>query len=481
MTTLALNPPTSIARTPLTDGRLLRWIVAAALLSGFCYLLTPAHQFEDGFSEENHIARHIAHGQGFLSPFDDTASAPPTSWCPPVYPFVMSLAYRVCGDRSEAVFGVIVSFNILCRAACAAALFVLGKQFADRNVGALAALMFLIHPMFLHVVDSIWDNFLALAMFLWLLCWTLRLAKSDQISKTEIAALGASLGLLLLTNTSYVLACPAIILLAATKQTWRRKAVLAALAAVAAAVVLLPWTIRNYRAFDRLFLVRGNANVELWLANQPCSYGWMTLAVLDSHPSRDAAEHRFVLQEGETKYFALCGQRFSSEYHASPGRFWFLCGERFVHAFINDTGRTGAYIWRDIDIDRYLINAFVVTAGLAGAWTAWRLKHKGVVLLGICLLAIVPYLVTQVYNRYAMPLRAILLMFAAYLIVTMAPKRRRSAWKWFRLPLLRLQFRRRVCRLPRAVDELNRVIIRRLPGAAPARKANVRKPLHRSA
>jgi 4-amino-4-deoxy-L-arabinose transferase-like glycosyltransferase len=424
MTTLALNPQASTASKPLSNGRLLRWIIAAAMLSGLCYLLTPAHQFEDGFSEEDHIARHLARGDGFLSPFDDRPQAPPTSWCPPVYPFVMSLAYRLFDQRTQAVLSAIVLFNIFCRTACAAALFALGTQFSNHNVGLLAAGLFLVHPMFLHVVDSLWDNYLALAMFLWLLWWTVQLSRADRVRKSQMAAMGAALGLLLLTNTSYALACPAMVLLALAKQNWRRRALLMTVATVAAVIVLLPWTLRNYRTFDRLFLVRGNANVELWLANQPCSYGWMSLAVLDSHPSRNAAEHRLVLEEGETKYFALCGKRFAYEYRSAPGHFWFVCGERFVHAFIFDTGRTGAYLWRDIDIDRYLINAFVVIFGLAGAWTAWRLKHKGVALLGIALLAIVPYLVTQVYNRYAMPLRAILLVFAAYLIVTMAPKRK---------------------------------------------------------
>jgi hypothetical protein len=50
----------------------------------------------------------------------------------------------------------------------------------------------------------------------------------------------------------------------------------------------------------------------------------------------------------------------------------------------------------------------------------WRLKQRGVGLLGIALLAIAPYLIAQVYNRYAMPLRAILVLFAAYLIVKLA-------------------------------------------------------------
>jgi len=427
MTTLALNPQTSIARTPLAHGRLLRWIIAAALLGGLCYLLTPAHQFEDGFSEEDHIARHLARGEGFLSPFDDSAAALPTSWCPPIYPLVMSVAYRLFGQDTEAGLSAIVLFNILCRAACAAALFVLGTQFKNRNVGALAAGLFLVHPMFLHVVDSLWDNYLALAMFLWLLCWTVQLSRARRVGKLQIAGLGAALGLLLLTNTSYLLASPAMVMLALAKQNWRPRAQLVLVAAGAAAIVLLPWTIRNYRTFDRLFLVRGNANVELWLANQPCSYGWMSLPVLDSHPSRNAAEHRLVLDEGETKYFALCGRRFDNQYRASPAHFWFLCGERLAHAFVYDTGRTGAYLWRDIDFDRYLINALVVIFGLAGVWTAWRLRHDGVALLGIALLAIVPYLVTQVYNRYAMPLRAILLVFAAYLIVTMAPKRKDAA------------------------------------------------------
>jgi 4-amino-4-deoxy-L-arabinose transferase-like glycosyltransferase len=422
VTTIASNPPASTVRKSISDGRLLRWIIAAAILGGFAYLISPSHQFEDGFSEEDHIARHIARGDGYLSPFDDTANAPPTSWCPPVYPWLMSLGYRVFGEKTMGTVATVVVFNILCRAACAAALFVLGRQIFDRRVGVLASMLFLMHPMFLHVVDSVWDNYLALAMFLWLICWAIHLSRGGHASGWRLAMLGGALGILLLTNTSYVLACPAIVLLACSGQTWRRRIPLALISALAAIVVLLPWTVRNYRTFDRLFLVRGNANVELWLTNQPCSYGWMTLAVLDSHPSRKASEHELVLEQGETKYFALCGRRFADEYRAAPGRFWFLCGERFVHAFINDTGRTGAFIWRDLDIDRYLINAFVATAGLGGVWMAWRLKQRGIVLFGIALLAIAPYFVTQLYNRYAMPLRIILILFAAYLLMNLVER-----------------------------------------------------------
>jgi hypothetical protein len=235
-----------------------------------------------------------------------------------------------------------------------------------------------------------------------------------------MALLGATLGLLLLTNTSYVLACPAIVLLATARRSWRHRGLLGLVAAGAACVVLLPWTIRNERDFGRLMLVRGNASTELWLANQPWSYGWMSLPVVDSHPSRKASERQLLLENGETSYFAECSRRFAEEYHAAPARFWLLCGERFVHAFIYDTGRTGAYLWRDIDIDRWLINAFVATAGLGGAWTLWRLKQQGFALLGVAILAITPYLVTQLYNRYAMPLRAILVLFAAFLILKLA-------------------------------------------------------------
>jgi 4-amino-4-deoxy-L-arabinose transferase-like glycosyltransferase len=416
MTVLTLNPRPLAVRKAQGDHQVLRWIIFLALLSGFGYLGLRSHRFDFGVSEEDNIARHLERGDGFRSAYDESPHAPPTSWSPPVFPLLLSVAFRILGEQTRAIAAV-AAFNVLCRGACAAAMFVLGKQFYDRNTGALAAGLFLAHPMFLHVVDSVWDNYLALAMFLWLLCWTIRLSRSDQVSKMQFAGLGAALALLLLTNTSYVLACPAIVLVSAARQNWPRRAILASVAAIAAIVVLAPWTIRNYLAFDRLFLVRGNANVELWLGNQACGYGWMQPAVLDSHPSRNPAERRLLLQEGETKYFELCGQRFAEEYRAAPARFWFLCGERVVHAFINDTGPSGAYISQDIYIDRYFINGFVATAGLAGVWMAWRLRLRATYLFGIAVLSIAPYLVTQLYNRYAMPLRAILVLFAAYLIV----------------------------------------------------------------
>lgn len=392
----------------------MRWILLAACLTGFCHLLSPAHRFEEGFSEEEQIARHLAHGEGFCNPFDSRPSAAPTSWCPPVFPAVIAAVYTVCGERTPTALLVIAVFNVFCRAAAATALYLLGRMRFDRLIGMTAAILLLLHPMFLHVVDSLWDNWLALAMFLWLLVGAVWLQRNVAAAWVGCALLGAGCGILLLTNTGYVLACPAIILLAAP----RRSVFAIAAAAVGAVLVLLPWTVRNERECHRLFLVRGNAAVELWLGNQPCSFGWMSEAVLDSQPSRNSVERRRLLEEGESKYYSECRRRFVSEVENASQHFLLLCAARMAEIFVYDTGRSGAFFFSYDGIERCFINGFIAATGIGGMWMAWRLK-RGIGLPATALLAICPYLVTQAYNRYAMPLRAMLIVYAAYVLVAL--------------------------------------------------------------
>jgi hypothetical protein len=447
----------------------MRWILLAACLTGFCHLLSPGHRFEEGFSEEEQIGRHLAHGDGFCTPFDSRPAAAPTSWCPPVFPAVIAAVYRICGERTPMALLAIAVFNVFCRAAAAGALYLLGRLRFDPAIGVTAAILLLLHPMFLHVVDSLWDNWLALAMFLWLLVGAVWLQRNEAATWLGCALLGAGCGILLMTNTGYVLACPAIVLtpiihrrgrggaqrisrkpfmaifyFAAARMScisrdikkpplrssafkyefsWlmaapRRPFFALAAAAIGALLVLLPWTIRNEREFHRLFLVRGNAAVELWLGDQPWSYGWMSESVLDSHPSRNLVERQRLLEQGETQYFADCRRRFLTELTNNPRHFLLLTAARLSEIFVYDTGRSGAFFFSYDSIERCLINGFVAATGIAGMWMAWRLK-RGIGLAATSLLAIGPYLATQAYNRYAMPLRAMLILYAAYVLVAL--------------------------------------------------------------
>src|ERR1700722_10387547 len=160
---------TQVRTADPTANRWMLFVFVAALVVGLAYLCSPFFPVRSAFSEEERIAIHLAHGEGFLSPFADGAGAPPTSWCPPVYPFLVSFIYDCLGARTSSAILAVLIFNQLCRAAAAAAVFQLGRKVGGVAVGLIAATIVIADPILLRSATFCWDNCLALAMFCWLL------------------------------------------------------------------------------------------------------------------------------------------------------------------------------------------------------------------------------------------------------------------------------------------------------------------------
>jgi hypothetical protein len=106
-----------------------------------------------------------------------------------------------------------------------------------------------------------------------------------------------------------------------------------------------------------------------------------------------------------------------AEFHAAPAEFWKKCGNRLAYLFVGDPSRPDA-----------VFQIVLGGLGLAGAWTAWRLRRGAGPLMAAGLLATLPYVPTQVHDRYVMPLRAILALPAGFLICAVG----RGAMNWYR-------------------------------------------------
>jgi hypothetical protein len=423
---MPLIPSPSDGKTPSDGGRRISIIVfAVGMLTGLAYLGGPWFRPNIGFSEEEQIGRHLALGHGFVSPFIPTRFAPPTSWCPPVYPALIGIIYRHFGIRTHHAILTVVLFNLTCRAAAAAGLFWLGRQLLPARVGVFAAAIFLVDQTYWRVAALPWDNTLALALFLWLLALAIEIRQGNPSTPRSLL-LGCGAGVLALTNAGYAPAILVILAIATmkpgTKPRWR----IAAVATAAMILVLIPWTARNYARFHQLIFVRANAYTELWLGNLPGSSGWITplnakshpsedraafslnvpgvSGVLNakSHPSEDRAGHFQIIRLGEIAYFDLCRKRFWAEVDADPRAFWKCCANRVVYLILGDPTESGG-----------TFGLFLGGLGLAGAWTAWRLGYPARSLLAAGIAAALPYIPTEVCNRYLLPGRAILTIFAA--------------------------------------------------------------------
>src|SRR6202035_2123113 len=118
-------------------------------------------------AEELQIALHLTRGEGFRSPFNDSSTAPLTSWSAPAYPFLGSVVFRLTGTLTPRATLVLHLINIFAFAASGAGLFLLGTCVFGRLPGVMAAVFFFAHPMFLRLTSHLWEHYLALALFIW--------------------------------------------------------------------------------------------------------------------------------------------------------------------------------------------------------------------------------------------------------------------------------------------------------------------------
>src|SRR6516225_9875734 len=97
------------------------WMIAVGLVVRVLYIaLAHSYRFrttDANFSfgwEIGRIAYSLANGFGFSSPFGGDTG--PSAWTAPVYPWIVSLAFRAFGSYSHAASFALLTFNSFCAA-----------------------------------------------------------------------------------------------------------------------------------------------------------------------------------------------------------------------------------------------------------------------------------------------------------------------------------------------------------------------------
>jgi hypothetical protein len=131
--------------------------------------ITYRHQWsaQPGF-EEGNVAIHLLRGEGFASPFYlGPDAAPPSAYCAPVYPLIIAGCFRAVPQHGAIL---LLAINCVCVGIIAASIYELGRFYVSRAAGIWAAILLLIQPAFLFYVGDLWDAFVALAIFLAIIC-----------------------------------------------------------------------------------------------------------------------------------------------------------------------------------------------------------------------------------------------------------------------------------------------------------------------
>lgn len=244
---------------PRFRARLAAVVAGAVALRLFYVLVLARHVPMAGDSQFFHAeANLVADGRGYIEPFLDAAYGihVPTAAHPPLYPTVLAGLSLLGGD------GVLAqrSLGALFGAVTIVLIALIGKRIGGERVGLAAAVIAALYPLFVAadgapMSESLYGLLIAASLLV-------ALQLHERRSVRLAAALGALIGLAALTRSEALL----LLVLVGLPLTFRRWKAAAALL-LACAVVLAPWTIRNWSAFDRLTLISHNDSTVLAGAN----------------------------------------------------------------------------------------------------------------------------------------------------------------------------------------------------------------------
>ena len=397
------------------DGSTL--LLALAGVVGLFQMVTHVVPFGKGF-EMVAIAQNLAQHGTYGNPYGvlDTG---PTAANPPLYPFLLAIAFRLLHSFDLAAFAATAA-NIIANAITAILLPHVSMLFyRDKRPGFVAAILWI----FACPLVPDWDvEFTVLTILIFCLFTSATMAKSRS-SLTAITA-GLLASALFLFNPSTLLIFGPWILWLAFE---RRKAFTQALAycSIAFAVLLIAVSMWGFRNKQQLgaFVIRTNLGSTLYASNNDCAKPSLKESEMnhchdDHHPNTSIEEARLVISLGEVRYDRLRTADAKAWMRTHPSAFL-----RLTLARIRD-------FWFPVPWDSRFESAVI--------WLATLLSVPGLVIMArrrdrtlpfvIATLLIYPFMYYMIISdvRYRLPVLWISLLAAGTFVVSIWDRARRQ-------------------------------------------------------
>jgi 4-amino-4-deoxy-L-arabinose transferase-like glycosyltransferase len=277
--------------------------------------------------ETGRISRSIAEGHGFGNPM--LVETGPTAWLTPVYPYLLAGIFKLFGVYSRTSAWVILSLNCVFSALVCIPMFFIAKRSFGRNVAVAACWLWALYPYFIYIPGGfVWDTCLGSLLLALVFHWTLKL--KEHYRPWHWFGFGALWGFSALTNASIVILCPflsawTLYPLWPDRKRWLKAALLVAFGL---GIVLLPWEVRNYRAFHTPIPLRDNFWLEFWVGNDGHNVTWLDK---DAHPTINPEERAKFARLGELSYMQEKRRQALGFLAQHPGLYVVMCLRRFAY------------------------------------------------------------------------------------------------------------------------------------------------------
>lgn len=367
---------------------------------------------EYGIVAHNLVAGKGFTGGGWLGPEQ------PTALNTPLYPLLLAFWLWI---------GVPLPFlavELVQAALSALIVYLIGKvaaQIFNHVVGTVSAIGITVYPPLIYFCKQVSP---AILTAFWVaLVFYVVVFFFAQPTGGRAALLGAVWGIGLLAEPILLAAVPGVILLywfrQAPSERWHSVWPLAG-ALLLAALIVLPWTVRNYVVFHRFVPLKTSFGLNFWMGNNPNATGFLYTMAGEPMPHTLPPERvAYLASLNEAERYAVLQREAWQWVIAHPDRFLELTIKRIGYLWLisptfqitSENIVEPSYFY----LLRYAIQIPLLILALIGLIIAYR--HYRAALL-ICLWWLVaftmPYAISVAGNtRYRLPVEPVLVMLAA--------------------------------------------------------------------
>jgi 4-amino-4-deoxy-L-arabinose transferase-like glycosyltransferase len=386
------------------------------------------HEWMDPFVLEHwafgRVARSIAFGQGFGSPFADTGSS---ALLPPVYAYVLAAVFKIFGVYTKVSIIAAACLNSLLSALLCLPVYWIARRCFGARAGLWAAWGWAFSPYGIYFsADWLWSTCLFTLLLVFVFLYSLTLHNSARLPIW--IGFGALAGLTALTEPVVLAVLPALLGMSCYQLHRRghRWLLPGFVSLLALGAVLAPWMIRNYRIFHQFIPVRAGYGLELYLGNSGYSEHWANRTV---HPNHNDAELREYEQAGEIAYMAHKRQQALDYIRAHPGWFAWMTGRRIVYMWTGYWSFDRKYLTEEpLDPPNVFVATTLTLLALAGLRRAFRVQPMVALRFALVLLCFpVAYYLSHPEAYYLRPLDPLIDILAMYAVLGWIDSRKSPA------------------------------------------------------
>jgi 4-amino-4-deoxy-L-arabinose transferase-like glycosyltransferase len=401
-----------------------RLLVLGAMAAGVAVVLlyvltTRSHPLRGDEIFYDETARFWADGElwwGTL-PFGEAHA---TAWKPPLYPAFVGTLYAIVGEsplRVEVVQSLLAALAV-------GLTWALARRLFGPTAAVVSAWVVALFPLAFEYYGLLFPE--ALAVPLTLLTLGLFLEREPTPRRAVAVGVAVGAGLLVRPTSGFLLA--GVLASFVVAGGWRRGTAMTALAVAAAALVVAPWTVRNYVEHDGLIPISVQDAAVYGTFNPEAAeddFAWRAFledppdVFAERDPETTEAELRSELQSFALDYIGdHPGSVPKAFFWNGVVRFWDLRPPGDAVDEVHFQGRSRTV--RGIGLGLYYLLLPLAAVGL------WRLRgRRSLVVPVLALVAAASVTFTVIGGtRYRAPLEPLLVMLAASLVVTTRSGRR---------------------------------------------------------